>query len=184
MNWIEGTLESLPVVWTAIEAICEVDIDKELLTSDFEVITNVLGSYGYFDDLNFQRNRTNDKLLGNDIAQLLIVETSDSEEFIIPCLAGFTDCEIVAVHIVPQDDIIGDDTDYCQLVIANRTKIEVLGTKTFTIGNDADAYEITDFGGINQELIEAGDVVTIEKDNYGSGMALPQFLLVIEWNLA
>lgn len=184
ISWIEGTLESLPIIWTAIEAICEVDTDKELLTSDFEVITNVLGSYGYFDNLNFQRNRTNDKAIGNDIAQLLIPESSSSEEFEIPVFAGFTDCEILAVHIVPQDNVIGDDTDYCQLRIVNKSTSDTLGTKTFTLGNDADAFEISDFGGINEELIEAGDVIAIEKENTGSGMALPQFLLVIEWNLA
>lgn len=183
-TWIAGEASNVPITWTNIEAICEVDPDRELVSTDFEVVTLSLGFAGYFDNFSFQRNRTEEKTIGSDIAQLLIESSSSSNEFSFPAFAGFTDCSIVAAHIVPQENIVGADGDYCQLRLVNKTTSDVLGTKTFTLGNDIDAFEIGDFGGISEELIEAGDVIAIEKENTGSGMALPQFLLAIEWNLA
>lgn len=183
MTWFDSALQPLPIVWTALEATCDVDPDRELLSSDFEVLTVGLGGYGYFDNLFFNRNRTNEIINGSDVMNLLIDPASG--EFEIPVfLSVKEDCTIVAAHIVPKEDIIGDDTDYCKLMLYNVTQAKTLGTKTFLLGNDVNALEMSSIGGINEEIMEYGDVVVIAKENLGGGMDLPQFLLVIEWNLA
>ncbi|WP_089610095.1 hypothetical protein [Dehalobacterium formicoaceticum] len=181
--WFDSDLHGLPIVWTAIEAICEVDLDQELLSSDFEVLTVGLEGYGYFDNLFFSRNRTNEIINGSDVMNLLIEPSSG--EFEIPVFASVKeDCTIVAAHIVPHENITGDDNDYCQLKLVNKTQNKLLGTKTFKLGNDANAFEMTTMGGIMEEIMDYGDVVAFEKEDFGSGISLPLLLLVIEWNLA
>lgn len=182
MTWFDSLLQPLPIVWTHIEAICEIDPDRELLSTNFEVITKSLGGYGYFDDLYLYKNRTNELINGSDVMSLLI--DSSSGEFEIPVFASVKeDCTIVAAHIVPKEGIIGNSIDYCQLRLYNVTQAKNLGSKTFIAGNDANAFELTSILGISEEIMEYGDVVTLVKENFGSGMSLPQLLLVIEWNL-
>ena len=85
----------------------------------------------------------------------------------------------------PKETITGNDTNYMQIRLINKETGAIICTKTFLSGTDAPAYEVTDFGPANEAAgaINLGQGVSFVKEDFGGGMMLPQFVLVIQWNL-
>lgn len=181
MTWFDSELHELPIVWTLMESICEINLDEELLSMTYEVFTDGLEGYGYFDDLHIYRDRSNDLIMGSEVSYLLIEPSSG--EFEIPVFACVKeDIMVVAAHIVPQENIPeGGETDYTRLRLLNKSG-GTLGTRTFFAG--AQAFEMDTISGVLDEVMTYGDVVVLKKEDFGAGMSLPQLLLIIEWNLA
>lgn len=183
-TWYEGAAVSKPVEWTHIEQVVQVNPEKELLGVEINVWTKhtVYGD-GYFDSIQLLKNLTNDKVMGSEKIFHLFDEVTGT--WVRPVFGAIADSRIVACHIVPTDGITGDDSDYMQLRLVNYQTSEDICTKTFVSGINAVAHEVTDFGPVDTSaaVIPAGGSVSLEKQDYGSGMTLPQCIIIIEWDL-
>lgn len=184
-TWIEGELQEVGIEWLHVEGICEVNSEKELLRVRVSGVTDGLDGYGYFDLFQLCKNLTNDKITGNEVIYLLIEEIPADQGAEIPVFGAVTEAQIVAVHIIPKETITGNDINYMQLKLVNKDTGAVICTKTFLSGVNAPAYEVMDFGPVDEEAgaINIGQGVSFVKEEFGGGMTLPKCLLIIEWNL-
>lgn len=183
MTWIEGELQEVEIEWLHIEGICEVRDDVELLKVKVSGITDGLDGYGYFDLFQLCKNLLNDKITGAEIVYLPIDEIVGYTE--IPVFGAVVESQIIAAHIVPKTAITGNDINYMRLKLINKETGAIICTKTFLSGTDAPAYEVTDFGPANEiaGAVSLGQGISFLKEEFGSGMILPQCLLIIQWNL-
>jgi len=183
MTWIEGELQEVLIEWLHIEGFCEVRDDVELLKVKVSGITDGLSGYGYFDLFQLCKNLLNEKIAGAEVIYLHLDEVTGIVE--IPVFGAVTESQIVAAHIVPKEYITGNDENYMQLRLVNKETGTIICTKTFLSGTDAPAYEVTDFGPVNEMNgeINLGQGVSFVKENFGGGMTLPQCVLIIQWNL-
>jgi hypothetical protein len=184
ITWVEGTLQSLDVEWLHVENICEVR-DVELLKVRVSGITDSLNGYGYFDLFQLCKNLLNEKITGNETIYLPLDEVPAGAITEIPVFGAVIEAQIVAAHIVPKTNITGNDTNYMALKLINKETGTVICTRTFLNGINAPAYKVTDFGPANETngTINLGQSVSFVKEEVGSGMTLPQSILVIQWNL-
>jgi len=184
-TWIEGELQEVEIEWLHVEGICEVNSEKELLRIRVSGITDGLDDYGYFDLFQLCKNLLNDKITGNEIVYLPLEEIPAGQGVEIPVFGAVVEAQIAAAHLVPKQTITGSDTNYMQLKLVNKETGAVICTKTFIAGVDAPAYEVTDFGPVNETAgaVSIGKGVSLIKEEVGGGMALPQSVLVIQWNL-
>lgn len=185
MTWIEGELQGLEIEWLHVEGICEVNSEKELLRVRVSGVTEGLDGYGYFDMFQLCKNLLNEKITGSEVVYLLLGEVSAGVTVEIPVFGAVTEAQIVAAHLVPKETITGNNSDYMQLKLVNKDTGAVICTKTFLSGVNAPAYEVTDFGPVDEEAgaINVGQGVSFAKEEFGAGMKLPQCTLVIQWDL-
>lgn len=185
-TWIEGEPQEFQIEWLKIDEICEISNNKELLRTRLSVITDNLNGYGYIDNLGLFKNLLNDKITGAEIVYIPLDEIPAGSSAEFPVFGAVTDAQIVAAHIIPKTTISGSDTDYMQLRLVNKETGSTICTKTFLNGTDAPAYQITDFGPVDEVsgTITLGQGVAFVKEEIGNGMALSQCVLVIQWNLA
>jgi len=180
ISWVAGELNELPVKWLTVKGTAKVNQEKEFLTAKFLIkLIQSNGMDAYFDNFALTKNLLNDKTLGNSIIYLpLLAGTTE-----YPVFGALADCHIVAAHIVPKADITGTDESPMQLLLRNVDTNEVICTKTFILGNNATANQVTSFGPVNDTNKELypGNGVTFEQSG---GCSIPDILLIIEWNLS
>lgn len=95
-------------------------------------------------------------------------------------------CEITAAYIVPDSAITGADTNYMTLSIVDKgsdgTGTTAIASVDFTSGTNAAAFDATSLGTLGAgKTLAAGDVVSFKKAEAGSGMNMPNLLVVIEY---
>lgn len=183
MNWIAGELTNLPVEWLRIETICPVNKERELLKVRVTGLTEGLTGGGYFDEFVLKKNLLDEKQTGAEKVFLPIDETTGEIE--LPVFGATVEAIVVAAHIVPENPITGNDSDYMTLKLVNKETGVVICTKTFVAGVDAASYEVCDFGPVNEAAgaINICQAVSFKKMDTGAGMTLPRCLLIVEWNL-
>lgn len=174
MAWIDGDLQEYDVEWMSFEATCEVANNKELLRVRVSAVTD--GFAGFFDNFQLLKNLTNEKLFGAEVAYIPI----DPNEAESPVFGAVKDFQIIAAHIVPKQDIVGGDPPL-ELKLINKHTDNVICTKTFITGIDAPAYQVTDFGPVDEEKskLEYGQAVSLVVE----GGTLPECLLIIQWDV-
>jgi len=185
VTWVDGELNGIDIEWLSFETICEVDNDKELLRTRVTAETSGFSGYCYFDNLQLLKNLTDEKITGNEVTYIPLDEVSTGNEIEMPVFGAVTDVQIVSAHIVPKTTITGNDSNYMALKIINKETDAVICTKTFIAGADATAYQVTDFGPVNEGngAISEGYGVSLVKEETGAGMLLPDGILIIQWNL-
>jgi len=95
-------------------------------------------------------------------------------------------CEITAAYIVPDSAITGADTNYMTLSIVDKgsdgTGTTAIASVDFTSGTDAAAFDAFSLGTLGDaKTLAAGDVVSFKKAEAGTGMDMPNLLVVIEY---
>jgi hypothetical protein len=186
MTWIEGELQPLDVEWLHIEGICQVRENAELLRVTVAAETSGLEGYGYFDLFQLCKNLLNEKIISANVVYLPLNEVPAGVATEIPAFGSVVEiAQIVGVRLIPKETIVGNDSDYMQLKLVNKETGAVICTKTFIAGVDALAYEVTDFGPVDENAgaINFGQGVSLAKEEFGAGMTLPQSVLVIQWDL-
>lgn len=186
MIWIDGDPVALPIEWQTVSQVVTTNPERELLTVRLTArATNYTGGM-YWDDFVLKRNLTDERATGNMMTFLPIPATGAGADLELPAIGASRDIEIKSAHLVPSAAMVGDNTDYIVLKVRNKASGNNICTLTFTLGTDADAYEVIDFGGADADetILETGDAASIVVTNVSSGMALPASLLVIEYNLA
>ena len=180
-NWIEGDMVEMPIVWNKAEVIVDVDSQVELLNVDVEAITK--GMAGYFDDIVLARNLTNDKLFASEKIYHMLPQIGGNTEKVV--IGAIDTLQIKNVHIVPSDSIIGDDTNYAILKLRNKETNEIITTFNLLAGTTLIANLVYNFPALNDEnaIILEGESATFEVENVGSGMTIPESLLIIEWDV-
>lgn len=70
---------------------------------------------------------------------------------------------------------------HLELKLINKHTDNVICTKTFITGIDAPAYQVTDFGPVDEEKseLEYGQAVSLVVE----GGTLPECLLIIQWDV-
>jgi hypothetical protein len=167
------------------ETVCEVNEDIELLQTRVTAETSGFSGYCYFDDLQLLKNLTDEKITGNEQLFQPIREVTAGSIFEKPIYGAVIEAQIISAHIVPKSTIIGNDIDYMTLKLMNKETSEVICTKTFIIGTNAEAYKVTDFGPVDTEAgaMNLAKGVSLVKEETGTGMLLPESLLIVQWNL-
>lgn len=185
MTWISGTLSGVDIEWMHFEEVCPVNENKELLRTRVTAITEGLDGYGYFDLFQLLKNLTDEKATGSEVVFIPRDQVSAGSTLEIPVMGAVKEMQIIAAHIVPKQAITGDNTNYMTLKLVNKETAAVICTKTFTLGLDAAAYEVTDFGPVDEAAaaISLNKGVSFVKEETAGGMTLPQSILVIQWNL-
>lgn len=181
-TWIEGDLLEVPIEWVLIEAICPVADDRELLRIKLTAASDE-DEPVYFDDLQLFINLTREKLLGWEKVFLPLGQLTGNAE--IPVFGAVVEAKIVAAHIVPKQTITGNNSSYCTLKLVNKETGAAICTKTFLAGVDAPAFEVTDFGPVNEVAgaINLGQGVSLVKEDSGGGLVVPESMLIIQWDL-
>lgn len=95
-------------------------------------------------------------------------------------------CEITGAYIVTDADITGADTNYMTLSIVDKgsdgSGTTAIASLAFTSGTDATAFDALSLGTLGAgKTLAAGDVVSFKKAEAGSGMNMPNLLVVIEY---
>jgi len=182
--WVYSELQELPIRWIPIDIVAPIRDDAEIIRATYKVVTKDLANGGYFDELGFFRNLLRDKVTGNNIVYFPIAPISAGQNVEIPVFGAVIESQIVAVHLLPKEDIVGDDTNYAQLQLVNKDVGEVMTTLTFIGGINAQAYEVISFGPVNAYgAIEIYKGVSFRVVQNGAGLAIPESVLIIEWNL-
>ena len=115
-----------------------------------------------------------------DVASVATGTSDEQVAFVAPF-----NCTVVSAKFTPAAAITGNDTNNHRLDVRNRgtdaSGSTDIATYTWSAGNDGVAFVPTDLTvtAANAVLAE-GDVVTLEKVNAGSGLALPDGKLTIE----
>jgi hypothetical protein len=176
VEWIDGELQECDIEWMNFEAVCEVADNKELLRVRVSAVTEGFHGAGFFDNFQLLKNLTNEKLFGAEIVYIPV----DSNTSETPVFGAVKDSKIVSAHIVPKQDIAGSDPPLVLKLIHKQTGGTIC-TKTFSTGVDAPAYQVTDFGPVDEEKseLEYGQAVSLAVN----GGTLPECLLVIQWDV-
>lgn len=178
LNWIDGSLQEIPVRWLRLETTVPVNQEKELLYATI-TLKHPPGPRIFWDYLFLRRNLFNERVLGNNIVYIPVA--AGTEE--IPIFGAIGDCVILACHLVPKQPIIGDNPPL-QLEIVNTDPEEggTVCTKTFISGSDAPAYEVTEFGPVDSDASQLLDGFALKV--VADGGSLPtDIILIIEWNI-
>ena len=196
MSWTESFEYDIFVAWLEIDVYAPIRDNAEIYRATFKPRTVGLVGGGYFDSLAFYRNLYFDKVTGAYVMYYPIEPILAGVDTELPVFgavfnsASYDPLEsnpsaiITAAHIVPQNLITGDNTDYCQLQLLNKETDNLITTLTLIGGNDAPAYKVTSFGGVSADAeISIFEGVSLNVVHYGAGLALPYFTLVVEYNL-
>ena len=97
-------------------------------------------------------------------------------------------CRILRVSIIPQAAITGADTDSMTLNVVDKALVgvgtTVLGTKAYTSGVNVIAFnDDTLVAETAAKTVAAGAVVNLERAKVGTGLAMPQLLVVVTYEL-
>lgn len=182
--WVNSDIQALPIEWIRVDSVAEVRDDAEIIRARYRVVTLNLAEGGFFDELGFFRNLLHDKITGNNVVYFPIPPLAQGVPLEIPVFGAVAKAQIMAVHFLPKESIVGHDEDYAQLQLVNKDSGEVMSTLTFIQGIDAPAYEVISFGPVNQHgEVEIFKGVSFRVEQLGRGLALPESVLIIEWNL-
>lgn len=171
------------VEWLRLESVCPTNKEKELLRARVTGLTEGLAGGGYFDQFQLRKNLLNEKQIGSEIIYRLLQAVTGPFETVV--FGATVEAQIVACHIVPAQNITGSNSDYMTLKLVNKETGNVICTKTFLAGVDASAWEVCNFGPVNEEAshVNLTKGVSLVKEDTGTGMILPVSLLIVEWNL-
>ncbi len=175
ITWISSPLKELPVQWMTFETVIVPDANKELLQVKFGMRSDYPAGPVYFDQLALYRNLTNERLLANYVVYIPVPAGTVR----VPVFGAVVNSYLVAAHIVPKLGITGEDPAL-QLQIFNAATEQVICTKTFIEGSNANANELVNFGGTDESTREltAGESAYLEVVG-----AFPDLLLVLQWNV-
>lgn len=183
-EWIEGQSRRLPIFWYEIESIIPVSTEKEITHATVIPRTTGHKQGGYFDDFELLRSLEYDKLYGPEVTHIPLEETNDAKEIVS---FGLTrDYQILAVSIVPQGSVLGDDTNYMVLRLRNKASGGDIATKTYIKDNDLEAFKVDRFGPVSpfHNVIDADQGLSLVVEKVGTGFTIPRSLIIIEWDLA
>ena len=185
MDWIAGDIASVEVEWLKREVCIPVNDQKELVSIKIAGVA-LAGGEGFFDMYNLQRNLSEEKLYGSEVSYYTLAPISAGTDFEIPIFGAVKTCRIVSAHIVPIETIVGDDANYMQLQLVRKSDEAVICTRTYLQDSNSGAYEVDNFGPVDQfnAVLNLTDSVSFKIVHTGAGLALPQSLLAIQWNLA
>lgn len=183
MTWVESDIYEVEVVWQDIEIEVPVRDDKELLRVWLSV--NTKNTEGYIDDIELLRNLDREKLEGSEKIFMLVDEIPEGEEVELPVFGAINNSKIISFYIVPNEKILGSNSNYMTLKLRNKETGKDICTKTFLSEVNSEAYKVFNIGPIDEEraIIEETHSVTFVKENTGSGMKLPKSLLILEWDV-
>jgi len=103
----------------------------------------------------------------------------------VPIWAAPFRCKIRACYIIPQADITGAATNYMTLKIVNKgsdgSATKTVASKAFTNGVNASDYTRTSLGDVSNNELNEGEVLQFKKEESGTGMAMPDLAVVIEY---
>lgn len=173
--WTEGGLQTLKIKWLNIEGVIPIRPGKELISTIFYAETDKSIGRIYFDNFGLFRNLASDKTLGNNVIYLPV--GAGTTELLV--YGAVWDSFIATAHLVPKQEIIGDDPPL-QLLLRNMETDEVICTKTFAVGIDAPMNEVTEFGPTDEDAREISEGQSVRFEV--SGGSIPEILLIIEWN--
>lgn len=183
ITWVDSELKEIPIMWQSIEFIAPVKEDAEILTAKYRIVTNDIG--GYFDNLGFFINLSNEKLTGSEKVFLPIPRIQQGEIREFPVFGAVQEVQIVAAHIMFKETVTGNNSNYVQLQLVNKESDEIISTLTFLEDINAASYEVISFGPVNEEYgaINLYKGVALKVEQFGAGMELPEAILIIEWDL-
>ena len=190
MDWIIGTIGEIEIEWLRREVVIPVNTNKELLSIKVAGTAiqgpGATSGAGYFDLFLLKRNLTDEKIIGSEVTYIPIEAVSAGTAFETPVFGAVKVCRIVAAHIIPKATITGGNTNYMQLQIVRKSDDAIISTKTYLAGVDSPAYEVSDFGPVNESnaVLALNDGVSFKVVHTGGGLALPDSVLVLQWNLA
>lgn len=185
LNWKSSEIKEVNINWQKFEANIPINPHKELLSLSVELINNE-DFAAFFDLISMEKNITNDKLYGSQVAYIPF-EGADIGDTINRTFFGALNInKIVRISYVPEISIIGSSIDHMQLQIVHDPSGEILSTKTFVDEVSCEQRLVFDFGPINPTLatLAAGESLRLVKQDVGTGMILPRGLLIIQWDIA
>lgn len=183
--WKNSYAEAIEISWTPFEVVLPVNPDKELLHVKLSVV-NIEQFPVYFDSLFVLKNLLNDKLNAAETTFIPVQTVSTSTEFTGTVFGAVDVVKIVSVHFIPEQNIVGDNTNSLQLQIVKNGTGDVVASKTFVEETNAMAHTVTDFGPVNSEnaILSPRDSLNLNKINLGTGKELPKGILIIRWDIA
>jgi len=103
----------------------------------------------------------------------------------VPIWAAPFRCKIRGCYIVPQANITGAASHYMTLKIVNKgsdgTATDTVVSKAFSSGVNASAYVKTSLGNPSNNELKEGDVLQFKKEETGSGMDMPDLVVIVEY---
>ena len=185
MNWIETDYGyELPIGWLRAEQTIKVAPDREITKVTFKVVTKDLPDGGYFDEFGLYRNLFMEMATGNNLIYFPIAPISAGSSVEIPVYGALDNTRIHGVYLVPKSTITGHNTNYAQLQFVNKENNGVMATLTLLEDIDAPAYKVTPFGPINEHsAMEIHEGASFKVIHEGGGLAIPESVLIVEWNL-
>jgi len=110
-----------------------------------------------------------------------------SREFPVACAPDGYKIKVQKVFIIPRDTITGAATNNMILSLRNRgtdaTKTDVICSTTFDSGVNASALVRSSLGALSNQEVNSGEVLALNKTENGTGMAMPEMVMQIEFEV-
>jgi len=139
------------------------------------------------------KTRFADNLAGGRLASMVYTAAAGAGDASKswPVFCAPDDCKVLQVQIVPQATITGADTNSANLNLINKGSAGAgtteLGNIDFVNGTNATAFDakdiVADTAIADATALSQGDVLAIEREKVGTGLAIPELIVVVTYRL-
>lgn len=179
-GWTFSNLVEMPIVWQQIEVPVETNPEKEIKQVKFKINNSGIGIY--CDNLGLYKNLSREKLVGLETSYVLMPAIAQGITTELLVFAATVEAYIAFAYIVPKIDIMADSQNYAVLKLINKGNNSIITTLQLT--ETIPAYKVIPFETVTENnIINVWDSITMQVEQYGAGIALPEMLLIIEWDL-
>jgi len=94
-------------------------------------------------------------------------------------------CKVIRVGVVPATAVTGADTNYMTLSVVNKgsdgTGTAAIASKDYTAGKNIAQFDYDSLGPVSNNLLRKNDTLTFKKAETGTGMGMPDLVVVVEY---
>jgi len=194
ITWVSGSIFTIPIQWGSFEITREVNTEKTFSSITFKVANDDAGFSFYIDNLSLVASVEDlpepvieEETITGAYYAMRFPEVGQGSAYECPIFAPYEEAKINNVFVAFKEAITGADGNYFSLQLVNKgaagSGTDKIVDVPFVSGEDATANVMKSLT-VNTSynaMVEAA-TVTLKKVETGSGMKMPEGLIVIFWN--
>lgn len=194
ITWVSGSIFTVPVQWGSFEITREVNSEKTFSSITFKVANDDAGFSFYIDNLSLVASVEDlpepvieEEAITGAYYAMRFPEVGQGSAYECPIFAPYEEAKINNVLVVFKEAVTGADGNYFSLQLVNKgtdgSGTDKIVDHVFISGEDASANVVKNLTvNTNYSAMEQAATVTLKKVESGSGMKMPEGLLIIFWS--
>ena len=193
ITWVSGSISTVPIQWGSFEITREVNADKTFSSIDFKIVNDDAGFSFYIDNLSLVSNiddlpNPDDEItITGTYYAMRFPEVGQGSAYECPLFAPYEEAKINNAFVVFKEAVTGADSNYFSLQLVNKgsdgSGTDKIVDVSFIFGENASANVMKSLTvDTNYNAMEQAAAVTLKKMETGSGMKMPEGLLVVFWS--